>query len=549
MNEADRPIIVCGLGQVGYRVSSLLRQIGVPFVIVTDASRPEWQRSFENSGVRIVIGDARDEQVLLDAGLMEARSLIACTSHDLTNIEIALDAKQHRPDIPVITRMLDQNLAGQVEHHLGIQQALAMSAVAAPAFAAAAFGDHVANEFEWEGKRFVFFRFDVEEGDHFCDWSLERFVREFGVATLVHTRDEQLTVDPPGDLTLRPGDGVRLLGSAEALRRIRPGLGRTLEPRAVDKPSRRPWRALSFLGFFWRLWRNASAEIRAVFLTINALILVSVFVFSRGMNLSLEDAFYFVITTVTTTGYGDISPKDASVWVKLYACLIMLLGSASIAVLYSIVTDYIVTSRLQQLVGRQKVPDSGHVVVAGIGDVGYRVIGELARIGAKVVAVDADGGNKYMETIRNKVPVIVGDARDHETLKRAGADRAIATIAATGDDAVNLSIGLASESLSGSGRSVLRLFDGNFAQKVQSFLKIDVAMSASRIAAPAFVSAGLYPGSVTAFVQRDYLFAVVEASTEPVGVPSWTLVIGANGRIERSDGEQTLRIVVHRLTV
>ena len=547
MNEADRPIIVCGLGQVGYRVSSLLRQIGVRFVIVTDASRPEWLRSFENSGIRIVMGDARDEQILLDAGLMEAKSLIACTSHDLTNIEIALDAKRHRPDISIVARMFDQNLAGQVERHLGIQQALAMSVVAAPAFAAAAFGDHVANEFEWQGRRFVFFRFDVEEGDPFCEWTLERFTQEFGVAALLHTRDEELTVDPAGEVTLQAGDAVRLLGSADVLRRIRPGLGRTLE--VAERPKRNPLRTFEFLGFFGRLWQNATTEIRAVFLSINALILVSVFVFSKGLDISLADAFYFVITTVTTTGYGDISPKDASVWVKLYACLLMLLGSASIAVLYSIVTDYIVTSRLQQLVGRQRVPDSGHVVVAGIGDVGYRVVEELGRMGAKVVAIDADGAGKYIGTIRNKVPVIVGDARDHETLKRAGADRAIATIAATGDDAVNLSIGLASESLSGSGRSVLRLFDGNFAQKVQAFLKIDVAMSASRIAAPAFVSAGLYPGSVTAFVLHDYLFALVDAETEPTGVPSWTLHIREDGRITRSNGERTLRIVVHKLNL
>lgn len=550
MSSPLPPIIVCGYGQVGYRVATLLLRADENFVVVTDRSRTEWMRPLQENGILVVYGDARDEQVLIEAGLMDARALIACTSNDLTNIEIALDAKRYRPDLPIVARLFDQNLATQLEGTLGVQQALAMSIVAAPAFAAAAFGDHVASEFSIDGKRFGVFRINVNKKDEFVGQNLKQFCESLGMVCLLARRVEgELVLNPPSEFLIQDGDILKLLGPAEAIHKLRPEVARGTKFWTETETLRKSISPLSFLRFFAELWRNASREIRAVLISINLLTLLSVFVFSFGMNLSFADALYFVITTVTTTGYGDISPKDASVWLKVYACLMMVLGSASVAVLYSIVTDYIVTARLQQLVGRQKVPEKDHVIVAGIGDVGYRIIEELERMGAKVVAVDLDGASKYFGTLRNRVPVLVGDARDRETLKRAGVEKAVAMIAATGDDAVNLSIGLASESLNPASRSVLRLFDGNFAQKVESLLNIDTAMSASRIAAPAFVCGAFYPGSVAAFVLQDHLFCVIKGDCPDPSDEwqSWPLVILANGKVEREGEGIAIRIAARGL--
>jgi DNA gyrase/topoisomerase IV subunit A len=38
-------------------------------------------------------GDARRTQTLIDAGVMDAKCIVVCTSDDLTNLDIALDAR------------------------------------------------------------------------------------------------------------------------------------------------------------------------------------------------------------------------------------------------------------------------------------------------------------------------------------------------------------------------------------------------------------------------------------------------------------------------
>ncbi len=515
--QMEGAILVCGLGQIGYRVTSLLLDMGERVVAVTDAVRPEWARQLTERGVVIHHGDARDEQLLLQAGLQRAKALIACTSSDLTNIEIALDAKRHVETLPVVVRMFDLSLAAQVERSLGVSKAIAMSHVAAPAFAAAAFGDHVVAEFDLEDDRYAVFRLDLGETDLRGRERIGDFEEVHGLEVLTLARSGTETLNPDVGERLSQGDTVHVLGTTQTLRQLRPDLRPAPSP---ERPRRR-----TGLGKFDRLWSQTTLELRVAVAVIAILTLISVAVFQQGMGLSPIDALYYVVTTVTTTGYGDITPKDSDLWVKLYACFLMILGSATVAVLYSIVTDFIVRKRLEQLVGGNEVPERDHVVVVGVGDVGFRVANELDRMGAKVVIIDGNSGATNLATMRSRMPIIIGDARDPETLYRAGIDRALAIVATTGDDAVNLSIGLAAEAASPAVRSVLRLFDASFANKVQSLMSIDSALSSSRISAPVFASAALVPGMLASFVLSRRVYSLAG------GEGDWTIRTGADGKL------------------
>ena len=85
--------------------------------------------------VPVIIGDAKLERTLRDAGLERAKALISVTSDDLTNLEIGLNAKSLNPDARVVLRIYDHLLAQTLDQQLDLHFALSTSAIAAEALA------------------------------------------------------------------------------------------------------------------------------------------------------------------------------------------------------------------------------------------------------------------------------------------------------------------------------------------------------------------------------------------------------------------------------
>jgi Trk K+ transport system NAD-binding subunit len=65
------------------------------------------------------------------------------TSSDIVNLETALNIQALNPDIRVVQRLFDPDLAARVERAFGIHISRSPSALAAPTFAAAAAGERV----------------------------------------------------------------------------------------------------------------------------------------------------------------------------------------------------------------------------------------------------------------------------------------------------------------------------------------------------------------------------------------------------------------------
>jgi Trk K+ transport system NAD-binding subunit len=487
------------MGNVGYRVVQLLRRLGEPVTVVSGPTRDEWLRVAAEDGVRILRGDARDEALLAQAGLAEARAVIAATDDDAANIEIALDSRRSRPGLPVVVRLFDQHLARHLSAGLDVK-ALGVASLAAPAFAAAALGEQWISSFSLDGERYVIGRLSLPEA-----------VAGARALAEVHGLFAVSVDDAPAagpEAAFRTGARLTVAARRRDWERF---AGRS----APAGESR--WRvaarnvaAVLSGGVLRKAWNNAPTSVRSLFLLFNLLILMSVFVFQEALHLSLVDALYFIVTTVTTVGYGDITPREAGTAVKLYACGLMLLGSATVAVLYSILTDFIVTARFQQLLGRQRIPEQGHVIVAGLGNVGFRITQELREIGVTVVGVERDPEGEFLQAVRSTMAVVVGDARLSHTLVHAGAAKAHAVIAAIDDDIVDLGIVLAARRVNPKARLVARVFSADFARKVQDALHVDAALSTSLLAAPAFVASALDAGALAAFVQAGRLYTILE---------------------------------------
>lgn len=186
-----------------------------------------------------------------------------------------------------------------------------------------------------------------------------------------------------------------------------------------------------------------SIVVRLAIIT-TAVVVASIWFFAHALGLGVFDAFYLVVETITNTGFGDFPIRGAGAPAMLAAIVLMIGGAGLLGLVYALVTGWFVARRIEVLQGRLPVRGSGHVVVAGAGNVGFRVAQLLEAEGHRVVVIErvADGPN--VSALRAEgLHVIIADASLDDSLDLAAVDRASIVLAVTDSDAVNLRIALA----------------------------------------------------------------------------------------------------------
>ncbi|MEU3948971.1 NAD-binding protein [Streptomyces sp. NPDC029526] len=167
---------------------------------------------------------------------------------------------------------------------------------------------------------------------------------------------------------------------------------------------------------------------------------------------------------------------------------------------------------------------SGHVVLLGLGKIGTRVLTRLRELHIPVVCVEADPEARGMATARRlRVPVVLGDVTEEGVLEAAKIHRADALLALTSVDTTNLEATLYARSLRSDLRTVLRLYDDDFAQAVYRTLRaahpdaVTRSRSVSHLAAPAFAGAMMGRQILGAIPveRRVLLFAAIEVGGHP----------------------------------
>src|SRR5688572_17547504 len=94
-------VIVIGLGHVGYRVVESLLKLGQP-VVAIERKEDSFLESVRAMKVPVFFGDARRDELLVEAGIERARAIVCATDDDLANLEVALDAKRMNADVRVV---------------------------------------------------------------------------------------------------------------------------------------------------------------------------------------------------------------------------------------------------------------------------------------------------------------------------------------------------------------------------------------------------------------------------------------------------------------
>ncbi|MER5855679.1 NAD-binding protein [Streptomyces sp900105245] len=161
-------VVLLGLGKIGTRVLTRLRELGVPVVCVEADPDARGLATARRLRVPVVLGDVTQEGVLESAKIHRAHALLAVTSADTTNLEAVLAARTVRPDLRVVLRLYDDDFATAVYRTLraAYPQALTRSRsvthLAAPAFAGAMLGRQVLGAIPVERRVLLFAAVDVD---------------------------------------------------------------------------------------------------------------------------------------------------------------------------------------------------------------------------------------------------------------------------------------------------------------------------------------------------------------------------------------------------
>lgn len=132
---------------------------------------------------------------------------------------------------------------------------------------------------------------------------------------------------------------------------------------------------------------------------------------------------------------------------------------------------------------------SNHIVLIGLGHLGYRVVKNLNQMQQDVVVVELNPNADLVNNARKiGVPVLQDDGTREVTLEAAGIRRARSIILCTQNDSLNLQIAVKARSMNPAIQVVVRIFDDDFAQALHDQFGF-IALSATSMAAPAFAAA------------------------------------------------------------
>ena len=518
-------VIVCGLRGLGLRIVEELSLSGVPAVVVDDDPDPRLAQVLVSWGVPRLAASSRDAETLAEAGLAGATAVVCVQEDDLYTLETALLTRQLREDVRVVAQ-LGNPAVGRALAQVGVS-VLDVAGLSAPSVAEACLrsGTH---EISLSGERFTITRTVAPKRG-----SLRELYGVLAPIAVVPAAGGDVVVCPGRDLQVAAGDEVTLIATPRELiatpreliatppeRWQQAGTGQA----AVPAPRGARYLRNLALSMLHAVDRRLLLALTALFavLAASTLVLRLAYLTAAG-HLSVLDALYFTVETITTVGYGDYSFRGQSPWLMGGAICLMLAGALFVAVFFALLTNVIVGRRIEESLGRQRLTGlSGHVLVIGLGSVGLRVVEQLAAAGSEIVVVEKNEHNRHAGQARALgVPVVIADATLPQVLESVRLATASAVAVLTSDDLANLETGLAVRDQLGprwgTTPVVLRIFDSRLARSVKNSFGFTFVRSTAALAAPWFVGAALGLDVLNTFYVGDELLLVARLTITPGG--------------------------------
>ncbi|HEX3015410.1 MAG TPA: potassium channel protein [Desulfobacteria bacterium] len=224
-------------------------------------------------------------------------------------------------------------------------------------------------------------------------------------------------------------------------------------------------------------------------------------------KLTFFQAVYLTMTTITTVGYGDLTPHTAAG--RLLSMLIMVVGAGVALYFAGTVVAIVVEGDLRETFGRRKMYKEiknlrNHIIICGAGRVGEQIIERLKKEKVEFVVIEKDP--EVVESLREAgVLAVSGDATEDAILVNVGIEHARGLITALPEDAQNVFVTLTSKGLNPKIRVVARM------DKTESELKLKRA-GADKVISPAILGGRRMAISILKPVTCEYVDTLIHGT-------------------------------------
>lgn len=217
--------ILCGYGRVGKQVAREFVADDVPFVVVEQDQ--DILEECLAEGNLALLGEASDDEVLEEAGILRAGGLVAAVDSDADNVFVVLSARKLNPKLHIVARASSEELADKLEI-AGADRTLSPYAVGGRRLASLATQPLVVDFLDvvTRGEKGIEFHLEeyfVPEDSTIAGHTigeLEIGERTGAIVLAISTTEGTFDTTPSADVRLRAGDTLIVLGSRGQTERL-----------------------------------------------------------------------------------------------------------------------------------------------------------------------------------------------------------------------------------------------------------------------------------------------------------------------------------------
>jgi voltage-gated potassium channel Kch len=519
---ADGPLtLVVGDDALAISTAAEIGRLPGHRVTVLAALGEDFAKAAAAAGADFVAGRADTSDALQRAGVGGAATIIAVSRDDQLNLHAALLARDANPRIRIVLRQFNRTLAHKIEQNLPDTAVLSLAWHSAASYAATALDPSCFRGLQFpepDGPLTGFVERIAAEED-FAGRSVADVEAAFGARVVAVNGDTAI------DRQMRVPWRARvcLYGTIEQLMKSapKPDAGTDTPPTAGAKKtrSRARWRFLRTNPYLWSFAGTAFA-----------LFCLGTWHFRFAFKTDWLTAAYFVLSTMSTTGYGDITPHHNDVVDIVMAMMLMTAGVGFTGVFIAFSASMLTRAQWVRTQGLRRVKRRGHIVVCGAGSIGSGVIELLLGFGTPLVVVEASPDTALVERASDLgFDLLTGDASRDDTLDLCNLEAAHSFVALTNVDTLNLEIALGARARNPNMPIVLRIAEASFAASIARHFDFRTTYSAAALAAPAFAGLARMPGVRGRITFAGEEFAIAEYRHGETGMrpPAEAIAIAA----------------------